>query len=314
MALPAALAPRAAGTSVRLALVVAVLSGSFVAVQQRVNGELKDVTGDAVLTALVELRDRAAVPGARAAEPARVPRGGAAAVQHHLVERLAGLGGATLVVAGAAAAPVLGVALLTVGLVAGQTAGGLLVDRVGLGPGGSRPLTAPRVLGGCLCLVAVGISVAGADLGDVSPALLALVVVAGCAVSAQQALNGRVRVATGDAVAATSLNFVVGTAALLLGLALRAALHGIDVLAWPGPGRWYLYTGGLVGAGFVAVGTVVVQRLGVLRLGLAVVAGQLVGAVLLDLLLPAGSGLAASTVLGAALTLVAVAVSGRPSR
>ena len=52
-----------------------------------------------------------------------------------------------------------------------------------------------------------------------------------------------------------------------------------------------------------------------LRLGLAVVAGQLVGAVLLDVLLPeAGAGLAVSTLLGAALTLVAVVVSGRPSR
>jgi len=32
------------------------------------------------------------------------------------------------------------VALLTVGLVAGQTSGGLVVDRVGLGPGGRHAL------------------------------------------------------------------------------------------------------------------------------------------------------------------------------
>lgn len=315
MAGTAAVQQRAAGTSARLALSAAVLSGAFVALQQRVNGELKDVTGDAVLTALVSFG-----VGMVCLAAVVLARPGARAAVHRVAdttwyERLGGLGGALLVVAGAAAAPVIGIALLTVGLVAGQTAGGLLVDRTGLGPGGARPLTAPRVLGAVLCLVAVAVSVVGADLGDVSPALLALVVLAGCGVSVQQAMNGRVRERTGDASVASGLNFVVGTAALALALALRAVLAGVDVLAWPGPDRWYLYTGGLIGAAFVAVGTVVVRRLGVLRLGLAIIAGQLVGAVLLDLLLPeAGAGLALSTLLGAALTFVAIAVSGRPSR
>ena len=54
------------------------------------------------------------------------------------------------------------------------------------------------------------------------------------------------------------------------------------------------------------------RRLGVLRLGLGLIAGQLVGALLLDLLLPvADQGVALRTVLGVALTLLAVAVSGQ---
>ena len=140
-------------------------------------------------------------------------------------------------------------------------------------------------------------------------------VAAGFAISVQQALNGRVRATTGDAGVATLVNFVVGTAALVLGLALHVALSGLEVQDWPGPGQWWLYLGGPMGAAFVAVAALVVRRLGVLRLGLAVIAGQLVGALLLDLVSPvADEGVGALTVLGVALTLVAVAVSGRVAR
>jgi len=270
------------------------------------------VLGDALLAAVVSfgmsLGCVAAVvlarPAARAAWGAvrRVP----------LWQRFGGLGGAGLIAVGAAAAPQLGVALLTVGLVAGSTTGGLVVDRVGLGPGGHHALSAPRVGGALLCLVAVGLSAQGGGLGAVAPLLLVLVVAAGAATPLQQALNGRVRAVTHDASVATLVNFLVGTVALVLALAVSAALSGLHPLAWPGPGSWYLYAGGPIGAAFVAFAAVVVRVLGVLRLGLAVTAGQLVGSVLLDLAFPAaGTSLAVATVVGAALTLVAVAVSGR---
>jgi transporter family-2 protein len=204
------------------------------------------------------------------------------------------------------------VALLTVGLVAGQTSGGLLVDRLGLGPGGAHLLTAPRVAGALLCLVAVGLGSLGRDARDADVLLLVLVVLAGLLIALQQALNGRVRRTTGDAAVATLLNFVVGTAALGLVVLLSAAVRGgLADGDWPGPDRWYLYLGGPIGAAFVAVAAVVVRRLGVLRLGLAVIAGQLLGALAVDVALPATEGgIALTTVLGALLTLVAVAVSG----
>jgi transporter family-2 protein len=66
---------------------------------------------------------------------------------------------------------------------------------------------------------------------------------------------------------------------------------------------------------FVAVAAVVVRRLGVLRLGLAVIAGQLLGGLLLDLSAPVSdAGVDALTVAGVALTFVAVFLSGRPAR
>ena len=305
--------PAATGTATRparLALPVAVVAGALVALQQRLNGELEQALGDALLTAVVSFGSGLLVvavavllrPSARAALP--LLRGTT------VWERLGGLGGATLVLVGAYATPRLGVALLTVGLVAGQTGGALLVDRAGVGPGGVRPLTGPRPAGALLCLAAVAVGALGDAARAASPLLLALVVLAGALTSVQQALNGRVRALTGDATVATALNFVVGTAALGLGLALRAAAGGLQVGHWPG--QWWLYLGGTLGVVFVASAAVVVRTLGVLRLGLAVIAGQLVGAVLLDLLLPVGPGrLSAATVVGAALTLGAAVVSGR---
>jgi transporter family-2 protein len=294
-----------------LALCAAVLSGALVAVQQRVNGQLGVDLQAPLLAALVSFSTGlvAVVVVVLARPPAR--RALAAVRDVPWWMRLGGLGGASLVAVGAFAAPQIGVALLTVGLVAGQTTGGLVVDRVGLAPGGSHLLTLPRIAGAVLCMVAVGLGGLGPDARDADPLLLLLVVAAGFAIAVQQALNGRVRRTTGNAAVATLVNFVVGTAALALAALVVAAARGLPDGDWPGADQWYLYLGGPVGASFVAVAAVVVRRLGVLRLGLAVIAGQLVGALVVDVVLPATErGIAGATILGALLTLVAVAVSG----
>jgi transporter family-2 protein len=291
-----------------LALAAAVASGALVAVQQRVNGELAVSLDDAVLAAVVSFATGLAlvVVVVAARRPAREKVPALLSLPWHL--RLGGLGGASLVAAGAAAAPRIGVALFTVGLVAGTTLGGLAVDVMGLGPGGHEPVTAPRLAGAGLGLLAI-VASASHGLHAANPALLVAVVVAGSFVSFQQAVNGRVRALT-DATVATLQNFVVGLAALLLGLALRALVVGVHAQAWPGPDRFWLYLGGPIGASFVAVAAVVVKRLGVLRLGLAVTAGQLAGGIALDV----GHGLVVSTVLGALLAMGAVVVSGARPR
>lgn len=294
-----------------LALSAAVLSGALVAVQQRVNGQLGVDLQAPLLAALVSFGTGlvAVVAVVLARPPAR--RALAAVRQVPWWTRLGGLGGASLVAVGAFAAPQIGVALLTIGLVAGQTSGGLAVDRAGLAPGGSHLLTAPRLAGAVLCLVAVGIGSIGRDARAADPLLLVLVVGAGFLIAVQQALNGRVRRTTGNAAVATLVNFVVGTTALSVGVLLAVAVRGLPDGDWPGVDQWYLYLGGPLGATFVAVAAVVVRRLGVLRLGLAVIAGQLLGALVVDVVSPAiDGGIAATTVLGAVLTFVAVGVSG----
>ncbi|MCU1674876.1 MAG: hypothetical protein JWN77_2989 [Frankiales bacterium] len=295
------------------ALVVAVLSGALVAVQARVNAGLAERLDDPLLAAVLSFGiGLVFVAGVVLARP-RARAAWTAVRDVPWWTRLGGFGGAALVAVGAFAAPRIGVALLTVGLVAGQTSAGLVVDRVGLGPGGPHALTAPRVGGAVLCLAAVLVSVTGKGAGDGSPLLLGLVVASGFLISLQQALNGRVRRQTGDAGVATLVNFLVGTAALVSAYLLVGAFVGWDADSWPH--EWWLYTGGPLGATFVAVAAVIVRTLGVLRLGLAVIAGQLVGAVLLDLSVPAADhGVAAATLLGVALTFVAVGVSGLPAR
>ena len=306
-----------------LALGAALAAGALIAVQQRLNGELRQGLDDVLLTTTVSFGlglvcVLLVVLGRTAAREAV-----ARLADTTWWERLGGLGGAVLVAVSAAAAPVLGVALLTVALVAGQTVGGLVVDRLGVAPGGRHVLTGPRVAGALVCLVAVAVSLTGGGARDAEPLLLALIVVTGFVTAVQQALNGRVHAVTGDAMVTTALNFVVGAAALVALLAGQAAVQwltgpgpvGLAPQQWPGAGQWHLYLGGPLGVVFVAVAATAVRALGVLRLGLALVAGQLVGAVLLDTAVPApGAALSASTAAGAALTLVAVAVSGHPPR
>lgn len=299
----------------RLALVVACLSGALVAVQTRINAALAVDLGDALLAAVVSfavgLVAVALVVAARPPSRAALP----ALRQVRWWTFLGGFGGATLVAVAAFTAPRLGVALLTVGIVAGQTGGGLLVDRLGLGPGGAHALSGPRVAGALVCLLAVVVAVAGRGAGEANPLLLLLAVFAGLLISIQQALNGRVRRLTGNAAVATLVNFVVGLSALLVAYTVVGLVRGWSVQAWPDAAHWWLYSGGPLGATFVAVAAVVVRTLGVLRLGLAVIAGQLVGAVALDLTLPAAAhGVGAATLLGVGLTFAAVAITGRAVR
>lgn len=298
-----------------LALGLAVVCGALVAVQARINAGLAQDLGDALLAALVSFLTGLAVVLLVVLARASARRSWSRVRGLSWWVRLGGLGGAGLVAVAAFAAPRIGVAMLTVGLVAGQTTGGLLVDRAGLGPGGRHPLTKARIAGAALCVAAVLVSASGARTPAATPVLLTLVVGAGFFIAVQQALNGRVRRETGDATVATLLNFLVGAGALALAVGVAAVIGGWQVDRWPDAAHWWLYSGGPLGATFVAVAAVIVRTLGVLRLGLAVVAGQLLGAILLDLTVPAAArGVATATVIGAVLTFGAIVVSGRSAR
>jgi transporter family-2 protein len=286
-------------------LAAALVSGALVAVQQRINGDLGQQLQAPLLAAVVSFGSGLLVVSA-----VLLARRGSRALLPRLREvpwwtRLGGLGGASLVAVGATAAPEIGVALLTVGLVGGSTVAALLVDTIGLGPGGVRAITPARAAGAGLCLLAIALSAAD-GIHAASPLLLVLVVLAGGLISFQQAVNGRVRHAT-DATVATFVNFVVGTTGLALGLLVHNLFVGQHLGHWPGLSEAYLYLGGTIGAAFVATAALVVRSLGVLRLGLAVTAGQILGALLLD----ADRGIPAATGVAAGLTLVAVGVSGR---
>jgi transporter family-2 protein len=132
-------------------------------------------------------------------------------------------------------------------------------------------------------------------------------VAAGAAIAAQQAVNGRVGVAASSPFTAAWMNFAVGTTVLLVALGVRGATGGPALSGAPQP--WWLYTGGVLGVIFIATAALVIRHLGVLLFSLCQVAGQVIGAIIVDLVAPAGTeSVTAATLAGAALTLVAVLV------
>jgi bacterial/archaeal transporter family-2 protein len=288
------------------------------AVQSRINGELAVRLGDGIAAATVSfglglLVLVALVPGTRAG------RRGLAALRGALRggtlrpwQCLGGTCGGFLVATQGLTVATLGVAVFMVALVAGQSASGLAVDRAGAAPGGRHPLTAPRAVGAVLTVVAVLLSVADRLGHPRALAVAALPLVAGIGIAWQQAVNGHVRVASDSALVAGFLNFATGTAALSLALLVDLLLRGLPDRP---PAGWWLYLGGPLGIVFIVLGAAVVRYTGVLLLGLGMIAGQVTGAVALDVLAPAAAGRPSWTTLaGAALTVVAVFIAVLPGR
>lgn len=314
-------APPALPASRRIAGVgLATASGVAVAVQSRINGELGVRLGDGIAAAVVSFGVGLLVLLVLVPATA-VGRRGLHALRRALRDGslrpwqcLGGVCGAFLVATQGLTIGTLGVAVFTVAVVAGQSASSLAVDRAGVGPAGRQPVTGTRLAGGGLAVVAVFLAV-GDRLGDPGTLVLALLpLLAGVGIAWQQAVNGRVRTASGSALAATLVNFTVGTVALLATLAVDLAVRGRPTGGFPA--EPWLYLGGPIGIVFIAIAAAIVRFTGVLLLGLATIAGQIVGAVLLDLLLPtAASRPGVTSLLGAALTLVAVLIAARtPTR
>ena len=298
---------------------LATIAGVAVAVQSRINGELGGRLGDGIAAAVVSfgvglLLLLVLVPATRSG------RRGLAALRRGLAEGtlrpwqcLGGVCGAFLVFTQGATVGTLGVAVFTVAVVAGQSGSSLLVDRAGFGPSGRQPVTLPRLAGAVLTVAAVLLAVGGRFGEPTTLGLAVLPLLAGVGVAWQQAVNGWVRVTADSTLTATLVNFAVGTTALLAAFAVELAVRGRP----PGglPTEPWLYLGGPIGVTFIAVAAAVVRFTGVLLLGLATIAGQVTGAVLLDVLLPtAASHPDAATLVGAVLTLVAVAVAALGGR
>lgn len=297
-----------------LGVAIAMTAGVAVAVQSRINGELGVRLADGIAAAVVSfalglLLLLVLVP----ASPAG--RSGLVAVRRALAERelrpwhcLGGVCGAFLIAAQGLTVGTLGVAVFTVAVVAGQSASSLAVDRAGLGPTGRQPVTAARLTGAVLTVLAVVLAVGNRFADPAALGLALLPLLAGLGVAWQQAVNGRVQAATGSALTATLVNFTAGMAVLLVAFAIAVAIRG-----WPSgdlPTEPWLYLGGSIGVVYIAMAAVVVRFTGVLLLGLATISGQIVGAVVLDLALPtAAAQRGPATLIGAALTLVAVLIA-----
>ncbi len=297
---------------------LSVVAGGATVFQSRINGEIGAVVGDGLIVAAlsfsVSLVTTAAIVAtiprlrravARAWSAMRRPEvadGGRALLRPwHL---LGGLGGALFVAAQGVSVPLIGVAVFTIAVVAGQNVNSLLVDHVGLGPAGRRPVNARRCAAAVLATAGVALAVSGRfESPAFSAGALVLALAAGAAVAAQQAVNARVAVAGGSPWAAALTNFTVGWLAVGVVLLLVVIVTGEGRRS---PGLWFepwMVTGGLIGVGFILVAAVAVSRLGVLLFALLSIAGQVVGALALTLLWPTpGASVDAAMVAGVLVT------------
>ncbi|CAM3361159.1 EamA domain-containing protein [Stackebrandtia soli] len=222
-----------------------------------------------------------------------------------------GVFGAIFVFAGATAVPLIGVALFTIAQVCGNTVGALGTDALGLGPSGRLRVTRNRTIGAVLAIVAVGIANTGRG-GDLTLWwLVPVVALIGVGIALQGAFNGRVNDVTGNPLSTGLINFVIGTGVLYAIVAVVTLISGTPTGTWPS--EPWLYLGGPCGAALVVVSMIAVKAIGVLRMALGVLAGQLAGAVVFDLL-RTGEPARPAVLLAVALTAVAVAIAGRSGR
>lgn len=291
-----------------VALGGAVAIGVMTAIQARINGVLGVRVDDGVFAGLLSFSVGlvalsvviVCLPSARRGV-ARLWTG----VRGHTIPfwmLLGGACGALTVSTQGVTAGVLGVSLFSVGVVAGQTVHGLVLDRIGFGPAGVVAVTPGRVLGGVLALAAVGISLSGDVLASAPLWMLLLPFAAGVGIAWQAATNGRLAQRVQSPLAATLMSFVAGTLVLALATGVSIALRGAPSAL---PTEPWLYVGGFLGAAYILLGALIVAQTGVLLMGLGSVLGQLVTSVVIDLLWPAAAGPA----LWQVIAMVAVAVA-----
>lgn len=299
-----------------IALPIAMLVGAMMATQVRINGELGSRLDDG-FTAAASAFGMGFLLCLIAVSFSPVARAGLRRVVRGLRDGsipwftvLGGLGGAFFVLSQSLVGALVGIAMFSVAVVAGQTLSGLVIDGVGFGPSGRVALTVARLGGAVLILGAVGWSVSGKLAENIGIGALALPVISGILVGLQQAVNGRVRVAAGSTLSATFINFIVGSV-VLTSVALIHGLLQPHTLVFPS--NPLLYLGGVLGVTFIALSAFIVQHTGVLLLGMGTVAGQLITGVILDIVDHGVAGVGFSTIGGAALALIAALIASLPS-
>jgi transporter family-2 protein len=304
-----------------IALISAFVVGALTAAQSRVNGELAGFTGSGLEAAVISFGSGLILLTLMVMGSRKI-RAGIATVIAQLRLRsfprwqiFGGVLGGYFVGVQTSTVPLIGVALFTVAVVAGQSVNSLIVDRIGLGPAGVTPVTVWRVMAAALAIIGVAVAVSGRINGDgeiqILPVILALS--AGLIIAVQQAINGRVGMIARNSFSAAWFNFVFGTTALVVAILIEI-VRGNATLQSTAGAPWWAYLGGSFGVIFIATAAWVVPRIGVLLFALISISGQLTGALVLDLLAPtAGTELGPQLFLGIGITFIAIALSTVPS-
>ena len=292
---------------------LAIFVGGLTALQSRVNGRLSihlqngvlagfisNLSGWIILTTLVAL-----FPSNRASFKTTLTSIRRSDIKFW--EILGGFGGSFFLAVQGSGVPVIGIALFTIAIVAGQTSTSLLVDKLGISPGGKKPITRIRLVTACFTLMGVAVAVIpklSQGSFDIFYIILALIV--GVIVSFQQAINGRLNVLTKKPIVTAWFNFATGTSLLIVFLAIKSVFGG---KVGTFPTNPLLYTGGALGLTFIAISAYTISELGVLNFIMFSVAGQLFTALLIDSIAPVhGSTLSGFVIFGTFITFISISI------
>jgi transporter family-2 protein len=227
----------------------------------------------------------------------------------------AGVLGASFVAMQTQVVPIVGVALFTVASLAGQTAISLWVDHVGLIGSRKNVVTIRRVVAAVITVLAVIISAWDRfSMSSFSPLAIFLAIVAGGWVGVQRALNGQINNYSNKSFATSQLNFITGTAFLLLLLILRSLFTDHSIMNFS-TGPWWMFLGGSMGVVYIALSAVAVQNLGVLDFTLFSVGGMLFGSLLIDIFAPTqGTVISGYLIAGILITYLGVIANSQSLR
>lgn len=297
--------------------ILAALSGVLIALQTRANGELSIRLNNSLQAALISFGSGLIIIVIVAFFHSGMKQGIKnlqQAVALRKIARwkiLAGTMGGSFVAIQTQIVPLMGVALYSVASIAGQTAVSLVVDRIGLTGGGTRPISIRRVGAALLTVLAVIISV----FDRLNASNLSIIAVsggclAGALVGIRSALNGEINKHSQQSFTTSLLNFITGTSLLLI-LMVAGILLGKSHLSALPAGPWWIYTGGVIGVVYIAFISTIVQHLGVLTFTLFSVGGQLVGSLIIDLVSPTdGVQISAYLITGIFMTYLGVIAGG----
>ena len=309
--------PVAKTAAVGLFVLFTVLAGMLGPMQSAVNGRLGADLGDGHLAAIVSfgsglvlmlviILPRPSTRRAFLSLPGHLRRG-----TLPWPNFFAGLCGAVIVLSEGISVGALGVATFQTALISGMVISGVVCDRLGIGVPFKQALSIFRIVGAVLAVVATVLVVSPNFEAPHTLALVILPFVGGLLAGWQPAGNSNIGKLASSMLVSITWNFLVGFVALTaVFLGRVAAGHASFAL----PDTWWMYLGGPLGLASIALMALLVRRLGLLLLALASTAGQLVGSILIDSLIPGMGAVHVVTVLGALVTLFASGIAMIPSR
>lgn len=271
---------------------IAMLVGLLTAIQSRANGELSIRIDNSLQASLISFSSGLVLILAIAIWHPGIKKGAIQlriAVREKTIPRwklFAGVLGGFLVAIQTQVVPIIGVAIYSVTMLAGQTTASLWVDHSGFTGGEKKLISRRRILAAVVTILAVLVSVWDRiDAKNLPLWAVFMGFFAGFFIGIQRALNGQVNQQTQQSFTTSLLNFIMGTSALVIVIILGLIFNKFHFSAIAA-GPWWMFLGGVSGVIYVAFSATVVQQIGLLSFTLFSVGGQLVGSLLIDLFSP----------------------------